>query len=598
MGFDYALVHLKFTIPPAIALTYVCRPLLHRIDIYKILFLIAIAVVSTIPWDSYLIRRKIWTYPSHVIVGPKLFSIPAEELFFFVIQTYNTTLLYLILSRPVFHSAYLVGRKSQHARIPMSTARNIGQFVLGALITAGGFLIWQNGKGTYLGLILAWAGPFALLLWTLSYQFLIGLPYISTVIPIAIPTVYLWFVDTLALRRGTWTIEGGTKLGIHLWDGLEIEEAIFFLATNILIVFGLVAFDHAMAILLTFPDLFPDVPALPSPSMLVHALLTDTPKYDLERIAGVQQAVVRLQKKSRSFYLASAVFNGRLRIDLILLYSFCRVADDLVDDASTISEAQAWVTKLTHYLDLRYTCNIPGKITKQLESDSYIIDNFPSSTQAALRLLPAHLLSPKPLYELLEGFKTDLEFHQNTASGRARKFPIESEDDLSLYSTRVAGTVAEMCLELIFHHSSYTVPAAKRRHLIQAGARMGIALQYINIARDVMKDATIGRVYLPSCWLEEEDIKPEQVVENPSGPSIDRLRARLLEKAFGIYREARPAIEQIPVDTRAPMRVAVESYVEIGRVMKERRYQLNHGQKATVPKSRRIWVAWKALSRG
>ncbi|PQE22891.1 putative geranylgeranyl-diphosphate geranylgeranyltransferase (AL-2) protein [Rutstroemia sp. NJR-2017a BBW] len=598
MGFDYALVHLKFTIPPAIALTYVCRPLLHRIDVYKILFLIAIAVVSTIPWDSYLIRRKIWTYPPHVIVGPKLFSIPAEELFFFVIQTYNTTLLYLLLSRPVFHSAYLVGRKDRHARIPMSTARNIGQLVLGALITAGGFMIWQNGKGTYLGLILAWAGPFALLLWTLSYQFLIGLPYASTLVPIAVPTVYLWFVDTLALRRGTWTIEGGTKLGIHLWDGLEIEEAIFFLATNILIVFGLVAFDHAMAILLTFPDLFPDVPSLPSPAMLVRALLTDTSKYDLERIAGVRQAVVRLQKKSRSFYLASAVFNGRLRIDLILLYSFCRVADDLVDDASTISEAQAWVTKLTHYLDLRYTSNIPGKVTNHLVSDAYIRENFPSSTQAALRLLPAHILSPKPLYELLEGFKTDLEFHPKKSSGTAKRFPIESEDDLSLYSTRVAGTVAEMCLELIFHHSSYTVPAAKRHHLIQAGARMGIALQYINIARDVMKDAKIGRVYLPTCWLEDEDIKPQQVIENPSSPSIDRLRGRLLEKAFGIYREARPAIEQIPVDTRAPMRVAVESYVEIGRVMKERGYQVSRGQKATVPKSRRIWVAWKALSRG
>ncbi|KAM3084150.1 hypothetical protein ACMFMG_001748 [Clarireedia jacksonii] len=479
----------------------------------------------------------------------------------------------------------------------MSKARNIGQLVLGALITTGGILIWQNAKGTYLGLILAWAGPFALLLWTLSYQFLIRLPYTSTVVPIAVATVYLWFVDTLALRRGTWTIEGGTKLGIHLWDGLEIEEAIFFLATNILIVFGLVAFDHALAILLTFPDLFPVVPALPSPAMLIDALLTDTSKYDLERIAGVQQAVRRLQKKSRSFYFASAVFNGRLRIDLILLYSFCRVADDLVDDASTVSEAQAWVTKLTNYLDLRYTFNVTGKTTKQSESDTYIIDNFPSSTQAALRLLPAHLLSPRPLYELLEGFKTDLEFNQNDSSSAGKKFPIESEDDILLYGSRVAGTIAEMCLELVFHHSSYTVPAAKRHHLIQAGARMGIALQYINIARDVMKDATIGRVYLPSCWLEEEDIKPQQVVENPSGPSIDKLRGRLLEKAFGIYREARPAMEQIPVDARAPMRVAVESYVEIGRVMKERGYQVNHGQ-ATVPKSRRIRVAWKALSRG
>lgn len=277
------------------------------------LFLIAIAVVSTIPWDSYLIRRKIWTYPPSVIVGPTLLRIPAEEVFFFVIQTYNTTFLYLILSKPLLHSSYLVASNN----IPRFQW-NIGHSFL-ALCVVGGFgLIWQGNEGTYLGLILAWAGPFALMLWTLSSQFMGRLPYSSTIAPIAIPTVYLWVVDTLALRRGTWAIESGTKLGLHLL-GLEIEEAIFFLATNTLIVFGLVAFDHALAILLTFSKLYPKVPDLPSPAMLVEALLTDTSKYDCERVLGIQQAVRRLQKKSRSFYLASATFSGRLRIDLVLL---------------------------------------------------------------------------------------------------------------------------------------------------------------------------------------------------------------------------------------------------------------------------------------
>lgn len=180
-------------------------------------------------------------------------------------------------------------------------------------------MVWRGNEGTYLGLILVWAGPFALLLWTLSSQFLIALPYSSTVAPIVIPTLYLWLVDTLALRRGTWVIESGTKLGIHLWDGLEIEEAIFFLATNTLIVFGLVAFDHGLSILLTFPRLFPKVPELPSPVLLVQALLTDQSKYDSDRVGGIREAVARLKEKSRSFYLASSAFSGRLRIDLILL---------------------------------------------------------------------------------------------------------------------------------------------------------------------------------------------------------------------------------------------------------------------------------------
>jgi 15-cis-phytoene synthase / lycopene beta-cyclase len=254
-----------------------------------------------------------------VIIGPTLFSIPAEEVFFFVIQTYNTTLLYLTLSKPVFHSCYLIRRSDRNTPLSFKFRKYIGQALFTSSICVGALLVWKDGEGTYLGLILIWAGPFALLLWSLSYQLLSGLPFSSTVVSILLPTVYLWIVDTIALRRGTWTIESGTKLGIHLWDGLEIEEAVFFLATNTLIVFGLVAFDNALSIILTFPTLFPNSPELPSPVLLIEALLTDTSCYDQERIHGIQQAVSRLQKKSRSFYLASSVFPGRLRIDLTLL---------------------------------------------------------------------------------------------------------------------------------------------------------------------------------------------------------------------------------------------------------------------------------------
>jgi 15-cis-phytoene synthase / lycopene beta-cyclase len=284
--------------------------------VYKIAFLVLIAFVSTLPWDSYLVQRKIWTYPEDAIIGPCLFSVPVEELFFFIIQTYNTTLIYLILNKPVFHPKYLSSAKP---RRNSEFGWNTGELIFAASVIIGLGLIWRGNEGTYLGLIVSWAGPFALLLWSLSSHFLMALPLSSTVLPIAIPTLYLWIVDTIALKRGTWVIESGTKLGIHLWEGLEIEEAVFFLATNILIVFGLVAFDHALSILLIFPILFPDVPEFPSPVLLVQALLTDRSKYGTERIIGIQEAVARLKHKSRSFYLASSVFTGRLRINLILL---------------------------------------------------------------------------------------------------------------------------------------------------------------------------------------------------------------------------------------------------------------------------------------
>jgi 15-cis-phytoene synthase/lycopene beta-cyclase len=93
--------------------------------------------------------------------------------------------------------------------------------------------------------------------------------------------------------------------------------------SNTLVVFGQIATDHALAILTAFPALFPEVPPVPSPWLLTKALATPHRDYDARRLQGLQDAVGRLRAKSRSFWLASAAFEGRLRVDLLLLYVHC-----------------------------------------------------------------------------------------------------------------------------------------------------------------------------------------------------------------------------------------------------------------------------------
>ena len=542
-----------------------------------------IAVVSTTPWDSYLIREKIWTYPENVIVGPTLFNIPVEEVFFFIIQTYNTSLLYLILSKPTFHPVYLRGRRLLYDGRRLRLWRWLGTMAIVTAIFTGALLVKRRTDGLYMGLILVWAGPFVLLLWTLAHQFILELPLSNTFVPIALPTFYLWIVDTVALRRGTWVIEAGTKVGIQLWHGLELEEAVFFLLTNVLIVFGLVAFDNALAILETFPSIFPTLPVLPSPWLLIKALLTPVQAYDDDRIEGLQQALARLRMKSRSFYLASGVFSGRLRIDLILLYSFCRVADDLVDEAQSPDKARDWIVKLVRYLDISY-----GE--KPTSVSGYVLEIFPPFAQPALLLLPTAYLTSKPLYDLLKGFETDLNF---TSSDDP--FPIRDEETLMTYGSRVAGTVAELCIQLAYYHAFDISTAVEMQRTVFAGGRMGIALQYINIARDISVDATNARVYIPTTWLKDHGSGPEHVLKDSSGLLVETMRQRLLDSAMHIYGESRGAIDQLPVEARAPMRVAVESYVEIGRVLRKPGYRIKAGR-ATVPRLRRLRVAWGALN--
>lgn len=368
------------------------------------------------------------------------------------------------------------------------------------------------------------------------------------------------------------------------------REAVFFLLTNTLIVFGLVAFDNALAILDTFPHLFPELPATPSPLLLVKALLTPASKYDEERIAGLTDAVARLRKKSRSFYLASGTFEGRLRIDMIVLYSFCRVADDLIDEG-TVASSRQWINRLRTFLDRSYNYS-----EKSHSIRSYVVANFPPWARTALLQLPTNYLPKQPFYDLLKGFEMDLIFSENPSGPIPAYFPIVNANVLDFYGACVAGTVAELCLELVFHHLPGPIAPATRRRLVEAGAKMGIALQYVNIARDIAVDAAIKRVYIPTSWLEQEDLTPEAVIKNPEGERIERLRQKLLDRAFSLYGEARGAIEELPVEARAPMRVAVESYMEIGRVLRQKGYQVKAGR-PTVPKLRRVLVAWQALSR-
>jgi 15-cis-phytoene synthase/lycopene beta-cyclase len=584
-------------------LSILYAPLCTRLDLYKIAFLITIAVTSTIPWDSYLIRNDIWSYPENVVMGPKILDIPIEEVFFFVIQTFNTTLLYLLLNKPTLHSIYLVREKKGDQWKVLKAG---GQLVLGLVIKKSYDWIKTPGQYTYMGLILVWACPFLLLLWSLAYQLLVKLPFTNTVYPIVIPTLYLWAVDSLALQRGTWVISSATKTGKYLpVFGLEAEEAVFFFLTNCLIVFGLVAFDNAMAVLNTFPAHFPKVPELPSPALLVRALLLPAAAYDDDRILGLRQAVQRLKNKSRSFYLASGTFSGRLRIDLIQLYSFCRVADDLIDNAESPAEAKLWVLKLRKFLEFAYgppKKSPDGSLTSPTDINQgsatlFAMNNFPQDTLMSLMYLPTQRMDKEPLFDLLKGFEMDLLFTKDPSST-----PIKAEPDLDTYGARVAGTVAHLCIQLVlFHYPDLSEEASKR--VMAAGHEMGIALQYTNIARDLKVDADNGRCYVPISWLKREKMTSESFLsalrsdknEDYVNKRIEKLRAHLLDRAFSLYGKSRGAIEELPIPARASMRVAVESYMQIGRELKTPGYVVKHGR-ATVPAWKRVVVAWSALN--
>ncbi len=98
------------------------------------------------------------------------------------------------------------------------------------------------GSLTYIFLILVWALPIIVMQWLLGLD--LFLKRWKVWLPgILIPTLWLTFADAFAIGSKTWTIDPKQSLNIFLPFGVPIEEGIFFLCTNTLVVQGMILFS-------------------------------------------------------------------------------------------------------------------------------------------------------------------------------------------------------------------------------------------------------------------------------------------------------------------------------------------------------------------
>ena len=92
-----------------------------------------------------------------------------------------------------------------------------------------------------------WVSPVLMLQWGLAGRYIMRMGAGPVLTAILAPTLYLWFVDVVALNNGAWFIARGTKMDeLELPMALPIEEATFFLVTNVMIVFGFLTWDRTV----------------------------------------------------------------------------------------------------------------------------------------------------------------------------------------------------------------------------------------------------------------------------------------------------------------------------------------------------------------
>lgn len=196
--------------------------------------LAGLALVYTTPWDNYLVFREVWTYPPERVLG-RIGYVPIEEYSFFLLQTAISGLFLLALMRR--------GGAAKVAGNP-AVARWGGAAFLLALSFVGAWCLQQE-RTLYLGLILAWAMPVLAGQWAFGGDLILGRARLFWT-AVLIPTVYLWLTDAFAIGNGIWSINDRFTVGLKL-GVLPLEEMLFFLVTNLLVVTGLMLFLHPVA---------------------------------------------------------------------------------------------------------------------------------------------------------------------------------------------------------------------------------------------------------------------------------------------------------------------------------------------------------------
>jgi phytoene synthase len=266
----------------------------------------------------------------------------------------------------------------------------------------------------------------------------------------------------------------------------------------------------------------------------------------------------QLRIGSRSFYFASRLLPRGVRDAATVLYAFCRLADDAIDEAGGCRER---VAELHARLDAVYA-GTPR----------------PEPTDRALARVVAEWPVPRELLDaLLEGLEWDACGH------RCADF-----DGLSAYAARVAGSVGVMMALLL---------GARDPRTLARACDLGVAMQLTNIARDVGEDARAGRLYLPETWLREAGIDPDAWLAEPRwSEALAGVVERQLAVADALYRRARAGIAALPAGSRPGIEAARLIYAEIGAEV--RRGGLDPvSRRAIVPGRRKLRLLGRAFGR-
>ena len=293
----------------------------------------------------------------------------------------------------------------------------------------------------------------------------------------------------------------------------------------------------------------------------------------LDRAGLVEAARQSIARGSKSFGLASTLFDRPTRERAWLLYAWCRACDDLADGQEMGHGMQVVADPAVRLALIRdrTALALAGKPSGEPAFDGF-------GVVARECAIPARLAD-----DLIAGFALDAE------GWRPR-----SENDLYLYCYHVAGAVGVM-MALVMNVSPEDDTTLDR------ACDLGIAFQLANIARDICEDDAAERCYLPVEWQVEMDIPPGEHMKPAYRHRLAVLAQRLAKRAVGYEASGRAGTAALPFRAAWAVLAAAGIYGDIVRKVAEAG---EHAWDHRIKTSKAAKIGWvgksfvQALTRG
>jgi phytoene synthase len=241
-----------------------------------------------------------------------------------------------------------------------------------------------------------------------------------------------------------------------------------------------------------------------------------------------------LISKGKSFYWARFFLINKYAVRATRLYGFCRLIDDIADEASSANFAREQLAIIVR--DLKANSS----------NDSRVQDALALFQECGIDLV-------LPL-ELITGVLSDLD-------------PVRIKNDAQLirYCYRVAGTVGLMMSEVL---------DVKNTNAFYHAIDLGIAMQLTNIARDVREDSTLDRRYIPADLIGATEpsllVDPTENFKLKIAMSVEHLLV-LAEK---YYESGNNGLPFLPLGARIAIFIAGRVYRRIGLKIKKNGFNI------------------------